>query len=211
MVLNKPELIAPLQKEVRILLHLAGKLEGDAGRLPADAEAAKRAGSAALSELHGPGARRGCEERGVRWPGVEGRRSRLRRSAICTRRSRSSKHCPKYDRLLAGMSDADFRAEMTGFDGSKLSRGMFIISLVLGGHAAYRTQLFCYLKACGHEQLGTDEPLAGASTRRRRRSRLRPNMGFNHRDHTEHRARDFKRSSLCTLCSLWQVSDPEES
>jgi hypothetical protein len=60
-----------------------------------------------------------------------------------------------YERLLAGMSDADFRAEMTGFDGSKISRGAFIVSLVLGGHAAYRTQLFLYLKSCGHDQLGT--------------------------------------------------------
>ena len=60
-----------------------------------------------------------------------------------------------YAALLADMPEGDFRAEMTGFDGSKLSRGVFIVSLVLGGHAAYRTQLFCYLKACGHEQLGT--------------------------------------------------------
>jgi hypothetical protein len=60
-----------------------------------------------------------------------------------------------YARLLADMSDADFRAEMTGFDGSKISRGAFIVSLVLQGHAAYRTQLFLYLKSCGHEQLGT--------------------------------------------------------
>ena len=61
----------------------------------------------------------------------------------------------KYERLLAGMSEEDFRGEMTGFDGKKLSKGAFIVSLVLGGHAAYRTQLFCYLKACGHDQLGT--------------------------------------------------------
>ena len=60
-----------------------------------------------------------------------------------------------YDRLLADMSDADFRAEMTGFDGNKTSKGAFIVSLVLGGHAAYRTQLFMYLKACGQEHLGT--------------------------------------------------------
>ncbi|RPI54451.1 MAG: hypothetical protein EHM55_10765 [Acidobacteria bacterium] len=60
-----------------------------------------------------------------------------------------------YERLLADMSDADFRADMTGFDGNKLSRGLFIVNMVLGGHAAYRTQLFCYLKSCGHEQLGT--------------------------------------------------------
>jgi hypothetical protein len=54
-----------------------------------------------------------------------------------------------YDRLLADMSDADFRAEMTAFDGSKTSKGAFIVSLVLGGHAAYRMQLFLYLKSCG--------------------------------------------------------------
>jgi hypothetical protein len=60
-----------------------------------------------------------------------------------------------YARLLADMSDADFRAEMTAFDGSQVSRGSFIVALVLGGYAAYRTQLFCYLKACGHEQLST--------------------------------------------------------
>jgi len=60
-----------------------------------------------------------------------------------------------YDTLLADMSDDDFRGEMTGFDGKKTSRGAFIVSLVLGGSAAYRTQLFLYLKACGREELST--------------------------------------------------------
>ena len=44
---------------------------------------------------------------------------------------------------------------MIAFDGSTISRGAFIVSRVLGQCAAYRTQLFCYLKLCGHEQLGT--------------------------------------------------------
>ena len=60
-----------------------------------------------------------------------------------------------YDTLLADMSDSDFRGEMTGFDGKKTSRGAFIVSLVLGGSAAYRTQLFLYLKACGRAELST--------------------------------------------------------
>ena len=60
-----------------------------------------------------------------------------------------------YDTLLTDMSDDDFRGEMTGFDGKPTSRGAFIVSLVLGGHAAYRTQLFLYLKSCGQDQLGT--------------------------------------------------------
>ena len=60
-----------------------------------------------------------------------------------------------YAKELAAMSDADFRSEMDNFDGSKISRGLFIVNLVLGGHVAYRTQLFCYLKACGRDDLGT--------------------------------------------------------
>jgi hypothetical protein len=61
----------------------------------------------------------------------------------------------EYAKLLADMSDADLRAEMTGFDGNKISKGKFIVDLVLAGHAAYRTQLFCYLKSCGRDELGT--------------------------------------------------------
>jgi hypothetical protein len=44
---------------------------------------------------------------------------------------------------------------VTSFDGRKMSRGAFFVNLVLNGHAAYRTQLFLYLKACGREDLGT--------------------------------------------------------
>ena len=39
--------------------------------------------------------------------------------------------------------------------GRKTTRGAFIVELVLGGCAAYRTQLFLYLKACGREELTT--------------------------------------------------------
>ena len=60
-----------------------------------------------------------------------------------------------YETLLSGMSDETLRAEIDNFDGSKTSRGVFIIKYVLQGHAAYRTQLFLYLKACGREELNT--------------------------------------------------------
>jgi hypothetical protein len=45
-----------------------------------------------------------------------------------------------------------------------------LVNLVAGGHAAYRTQLFLYLKACGREELntmnlwgGVDAPAAAAN------------------------------------------------
>ena len=40
-------------------------------------------------------------------------------------------------------------------DGSKTTRGAAIVNVVLCGCAAYRTQLFLYLKACGRKDLGT--------------------------------------------------------
>jgi hypothetical protein len=55
---------------------------------------------------------------------------------------------------FGGMSGADFRAEIEMF-GNKTTRGAFIVNLVLGGCAAYRSQLFLYLKACGREELST--------------------------------------------------------
>jgi hypothetical protein len=63
--------------------------------------------------------------------------------------------------LLAEVGDADFRSEVEIF-GNRLSRGAFIVFVVLGGFAAYRTQLFLYLKACGIEELNTMNLWAGA-------------------------------------------------
>ena len=53
------------------------------------------------------------------------------------------------------------RAEVDGLDGSKTTRGAVIVNMVLCGCAAYRTQLFLYLKACGREELGTMNLWAG--------------------------------------------------
>jgi hypothetical protein len=45
--------------------------------------------------------------------------------------------------------------------GRKSSRGSILVNMVLAGHAAYRTQLFCYLKACGRDELSTMNLWAG--------------------------------------------------
>ncbi len=68
-----------------------------------------------------------------------------------------------YARLLGGVTDADFRAEIEMF-GQKMTRGACIVNWVLSGCAAYRTQLFLYLKACGRHELGTMDLWAGMDT-----------------------------------------------
>ena len=162
MVLTKTELIAALQKEVNILLHLAGKL--DIMQLDYRPTSKQRSAIELLRYLSFMGpvllttAKNGTFDRAA-WTAENAAADERNLEQTLT----VIQTLPDtYERVLADMSDADFRAEMTGFDGAKISKGAFIVSLVLGGHAAYRTQLFMYLKACGQEHLGTVNLWRGA-------------------------------------------------
>lgn len=161
MVLTKPELLASLQKEVRILTHLANKL--DAERLAYRPTPKQRSAIELLRYLSYMGPQllaagtRGSFDRDAWMAAMKEADQRNFDETMAVIESLPQ----TYERLLADMSDADFRADMKAFDGSTVSRGQFIVSLVLGGHAAYRTQLFLYLKACGHEHLGTTNLWAG--------------------------------------------------
>jgi len=155
MVLTKEELVAALQKEVRILLHLAGKF--DRTELDYRPTPKQRSAIELLRYLSymGPSliatAKNGAFDPAAWKAAVEAADRRTPDETLAAIAALPD----VYTRLLADMAEPDFRADMTTFDGSTLSRGAFIVSLVLGGHAAYRTQLFLYLKACGKEQLGT--------------------------------------------------------
>ena len=155
MVLTKSELIASLQKEVRILVHLAGKLDRsmiDYRPTPKQRSSLEllRYMSIMGPQLVQAGKAGGFD--GAAWGAAqkeaEGRDFDQTVAAIAAQSD-------LYAKLLGDMSDADFRTEMTGFDGNKVSKGSFIVNLVLSGHAAYRTQLFGYLKSCGREELST--------------------------------------------------------
>ena len=73
-----------------------------------------------------------------------------------------------YATLLADVSDDGLRTgEIDPFGAGTSSRGAFLVTQMLCGCAAYRTQLFLYLKACGREELntwnlwvGVDQPAA---------------------------------------------------
>jgi len=161
MVLTKSELIASLQNEVRILLHLVGKV--DRTNLDYRPTPKQRSTIELLKYLSMMGptlvqyALADTPDPAL-WPtaaqAAEARDFDQTLAAIVS-------HTDAYATLLADVSDADFRAEVAGFDGSKTSRGALIINLVLSGCVAYRTQLFLYLKACGREELSTMNLWAG--------------------------------------------------
>ena len=58
------------------------------------------------------------------------------------------------------MTDDEFRKEVSFF-GTTGSLGGFFVNTILAAHAAYRTQIFCYLKSCGRTDLTTMNLWAG--------------------------------------------------
>jgi hypothetical protein len=168
MVLTKSELIAHLQHEVRILLHLAGKVEPHVRDYRPTPKQRSTIELLRYLSIMGPelvkAAQRGAFDRDV-WMAAETEakaRDWDQTMAVIAQQPQA------YETLIGAMSDADFRAEMDSF-GTKSTKGAFLVRLVIGGHAAYRTQLFMYLKANGREELGTmnlwggvDAPVAQA-------------------------------------------------
>jgi hypothetical protein len=160
MVLTKPELVTVLQNEVRILLHLASKI--DPKQLGYRPTPKQRSTIELLKYLSimGPflvqAARTGFDP--AAWQAAN--QAAEARDFDETLKVIAGQ-ADAYARMLADISDAELRSEMDGFDGKKVSRGAFIVNLVVCGCAAYRTQLFMYLKAGGREELGTINLWAG--------------------------------------------------
>jgi hypothetical protein len=165
MVLTKQGLISSLQKEVRILVHLSDKI--DRAKIDYRPTSKQRSFLELLQymAIMGPtqiaAAKAGAFTRDAMmalWgPADAASKAMNFDQAVAA----IEKQSDEYAQLLAGWTDADFRTEVDMF-GRKMMRGSFLVNTVLGGHAAYRMQLFCYLKATGREELNTINLWMGA-------------------------------------------------
>jgi hypothetical protein len=160
MVLTKPELIASLQNEVRILLHLAGKIQPSMRDYRPTPKQRSTLELLQYLTLMGPELIRAAQSGTfdtAAWSAAE--KTAASRDFDQTLAALSAQTA-EYAALLDGMTDADFRSQVEMF-GMSFTRGSFIVNMVLSGCAAYRTQLFLYLKACGRDELGTMNLWAG--------------------------------------------------
>jgi len=160
MVLTKSELIASLQHEVRILLHLASKI--DRSQLDYRPTPKQRSTIELLQYLTvmGPGLVRAAKTGtfdSAAWAAAERAAKSLQFDETL---SAIAAQADTYAALLSDFSEADLRGTITMF-GREKTRGAFIVNMVLCGCAAYRTQVFLYLKACGREELSTMNLWAG--------------------------------------------------
>jgi len=165
MVLTTSELIETLQQEVRILLHLAGKVEPTMLDYRPTPKQRSTLELLQYMAIMGP-TQLTVIERGVfdrptlsaTWSPAEAEAAKMSFDQAIAAIGRQP---DEYARRLGAWTDADFRKEVDMF-GRKSSQGLLVIWLIVNGHAAYRTQLFLYLKACGREELSTMNLWAGA-------------------------------------------------
>jgi len=160
MVLTKAEFLAALKHEVHVLLHLAGKI--DPAQLDYRPTPKQRSTFELLKYLTvmGPlmvqSALSGKFEREAWGEASKAAAERDLQGTVAAIQAQPA----AYEKLLGPVADSAFREEVSIF-GTPSSRGAFLVNLVLGGYAAYRTQLFVYLKACGREELTTMNLWAG--------------------------------------------------
>lgn len=154
MVLTKLELIDSLQTEARILLHLFGKVKPEMlDYRPTPKQRSLRELLGYLT-LKSPVLVRSIQAGELLvddWTAAEANGSVMDLDAISASLASLS---AVYAELISGFSDDELRGEIEMF-GMKMTRGHMLANLVLGGHAAYRMQFFCYLKSCGLEELNT--------------------------------------------------------
>jgi hypothetical protein len=164
MVLTKEEAILALRTEVRLVLHLASKVD------PAMLDYRPSPKQRSMRELlryfvvMAPAQLRAVVEGKFTmeswtkaWRAEEAAANDMNFDQV---KAAIARQPDLFAQLLAPCSDADFRAEIEMF-GNKATRGMWIVRLPLCHYAAYRMQLFLYLKACGREELNTLNLWAG--------------------------------------------------
>jgi len=154
MVLTQNELVGALQHEVHVLQHLCTKIEPS--MLDYRPTPKQRSTKELLQYLAvmGPMLVKSAVSGGFQQDEWMARAKAAAEMNFDELVKSLAAHGDEYRALLANQTDDVFRRDIEMF-GRKHSVGSFIVSLVLGGAAAYRTQLFCYLKACGREELGT--------------------------------------------------------
>src|SRR5579872_1623803 len=160
MVFTEEELIASLQNEVRILLHLASKI--DRAQLDYRPGPKQRSTLDLLRYLSvmGPALTayiKAGKFDGAAWQAALSAASGKNFEQVLAAIEAQPK---QYEQLIGDYAEPEFGVEIEIF-GRKASRGSLLVNLALCGYAAYRTQLFLYLKACGRDELNTMNLWAG--------------------------------------------------
>src|SRR5215469_6047062 len=160
MVVTKEELIGSLQNEVRILLHLASKIDPEKlGYRPSPKQRSMLELLQYLTVM-GPALIQQIKIGTFDLVAFRTAEAEAANLSVDAALAKIRSHSIDYANLLSSLTEAELRGEVEMF-GRRATRGAMIVNMVLCGCAAYRMQLFLYLKAVGREELGTMDLWAG--------------------------------------------------
>ena len=164
MVLTKDEFISAVNEEVRLLLHLISKVEPQMLEFQPTPQTRTllqvlqyltlfpglhlRSTLAPVFSMEGWMKAYQVEE-----PLAKGRNLDQIKEAIAAQPAMAAE-------LLRDYPDAELRADFNMF-GESASRGVWLVRMILSHYAAYRMQVFVYLKSCGRPELNTMNLWAG--------------------------------------------------
>lgn len=160
MVLTKQELIATLQNEIRILVHLCGKVQPEMVDYRPTPKQRSTIELLRYLTVMGPVLVPSIKAGTFlmdQWNAAEAKAAAMDFAAVV---KELESQADFYTQAIGAFSDDELRGEIELF-GAKSNRGPALVGFIVCGHAAYRTQLFCYLKACGREELNTMNLWAG--------------------------------------------------
>ena len=160
MVLTKSELLGLLQNEVHILQHLCTKIDAVSVNYRPTGNQRSTLELLKYLAVMGPVLVKSALGGTFDQDSWVSRQAALADADLPAVVAALAAHAEEYNTMLAAVPDETFRADVEFF-GSKYTVGSAIVALVLAGCAAYRTQLFCYLKASGRSELGTMNLWAG--------------------------------------------------
>jgi DinB family len=164
MALTKPELLRILQHEIRVLVHLASKVELtmlDYRPMPKQRSLLELLQYLAIMPpIHLRAIQSGHFDMNL-WRSTWGEQQAIAKTLELHQcRDAIAAHNALFGDVLNSLTEDDLRTEFAMF-GSNSSRAAKLITLVVSHLAAYRMQLFLYLKACGLEHLNTLNLWAG--------------------------------------------------
>lgn len=154
MVFTKAELVGAFTHEVHVLRHLITKIEGDAVDYRPTPTQRSSIELVRYLVVQGPvlveAIRNGTFDRAA-WGAAQAQASEADLAGLDATLAAQPAWFAEH---IGAMTDDELRASIQLF-GGPMSRGAHLVTLVLANYTAYRTQLFCYLKLCGRDELNT--------------------------------------------------------
>lgn len=154
MVLSKDELVGLLTHEVNVLRHLITKIDGDAVNFRPTEKQRSSIELVRYLVLQGPvltqAIKAGAFD-GAAWGAAQAEVDAMDLAGLDAKLAAQPAWFAEH---VGAMTDDEMRGVIQLF-GAPGPRGLHFVSLVLANYAAYRTQLFCYLKLCGRTELTT--------------------------------------------------------